>query len=202
MKSSLPIILAATGASGAPYFMNLLRFLVNNNFKIHLVLSTNAISVIEYETGLKLSTDEQIITESLLKYLSYPDNDNLIVNNINDLSAPIASGSYKTQGMIILPCSVNTLSAIKNGIAGNLITRAASVCIKEGRKLILSPREMPFSCIDLENMYYLAIRGVKIIPPCPAFYNKPNSIDDMVDFVVGKILDSFEVGNDLYKRWQ
>ena len=119
----------------------------------------------------------------------------------SDLNAPISSGSYKTDGMLVVPCSMKTLSSIASGFAGNLIERAADVSIKEGRKLLLSPREMPFSAIHLENMLKLSRLGVIIAPPVPAFYHKPDSVEDISDFITGKILDSMGIHNGLFKRW-
>jgi 4-hydroxy-3-polyprenylbenzoate decarboxylase len=118
------------------------------------------------------------------------------------MEAPIASGSFKTDGMLIVPCSMKTLSGIANGYANNLIERTADVTIKEGRALLLSPREMPFSAIHLENMLKLARIGVKIVPPVLAFYHKPKKIDDIVDFIAGKILDAVGVEHEIYRRWE
>jgi 4-hydroxy-3-polyprenylbenzoate decarboxylase len=115
--------------------------------------------------------------------------------------APVASGSFKTDGMFVVPCSMKTLAGIANGYADNLIQRAADVVIKEGRPLLLSPREMPFSAIHLENMLKLARLGVKIAPPIPAFYHKPKSLDDMVSFIVGKMLDAFGIEHEIFRRW-
>jgi 4-hydroxy-3-polyprenylbenzoate decarboxylase len=115
--------------------------------------------------------------------------------------APIASGSFKTDGMLIVPCSMKTLAGIASGYAHNLIERAADVTIKEGRRLLLSPREMPFSAIHLDNMLSLARLGVMIAPPVPAFYSHPEKIDDVVNFVVGKILDCMGIDHRLFPRW-
>jgi len=118
------------------------------------------------------------------------------------LAARVASGSFRTDGMIIAPCSMKTLSAIANGYADNLIARAADVTIKEGRKLIIVPRETPLSQIHLRNMLTLSELGVAIIPPIPAFYHKPNSIEDIVNHSVGKVLDNLNIEHYLYKRWE
>ncbi|MCX8070129.1 MAG: UbiX family flavin prenyltransferase, partial [Thermodesulfovibrionales bacterium] len=131
----------------------------------------------------------------------YFDTDNIISYDYKDFYSPIASGSFQTSGMFVVPCSVKTLSGIANGYGQSLIERAADVTIKEGRKLLLSPREMPFSAIHLENMLKLARLGVIIAPAVPAFYQRPKNIDDLIDFFCGKMLDSFGISNNLYSRW-
>jgi 4-hydroxy-3-polyprenylbenzoate decarboxylase len=118
------------------------------------------------------------------------------------MEAPVASGSFMTNGMLVVPCTMKSLSGIANGYANNLIERAADVTIKEGRPLLLSPREMPFSAIHLENMLKLARLGVRIAPPVPAFYHGPKDLDGVIDFIVGKILDSFGVEHELFRRWK
>jgi len=118
-----------------------------------------------------------------------------------NLSAPFASGSFRTDGMFIVPCSMKTLSGVANGYTENLIQRAADVTIKEGRRLVISPREMPFSAIHLENMLKLARLGVRIAPPVMGFYHKPRTIEDMVDFAAGKILDLMGIEHDIFRRW-
>jgi 4-hydroxy-3-polyprenylbenzoate decarboxylase len=120
----------------------------------------------------------------------------------DNLAAPISSGSFRTGAMFVVPCSMKTLSGIANGYANNLIERSADVVLKEGRKLILAPREMPLNAIHLENMLKLSRIGVTIAPPIPAFYQKPKSMDDIVDFVAGKLLDSADIDHTLFKRWE
>ena len=122
--------------------------------------------------------------------------------NEQNMAAPISSGSFKHDGMFIVPCSMKTLSGVAQGYTENLIQRAADVTIKEGRPLLLSPREMPFSAIHLENMLKLARLGVKIAPPVPGFYHSPKTIDDLVDFMAGKILDAMGIEHNIYKRWK
>lgn len=184
------LILAITGASGIIYGIRLLDEL-SKNFEVSVILSKNAIQVIKHEIGI----------ESLHEFKQRFNKPNIKIYSENDIDASVASGSYKTRGMFIVPCSMKTLSSIASGYADNLITRAADVTIKEGRKLIISPREMPLSSIHLENMLKLAKIGVIIAPPVPAFYHKPNTIDDIVNFIVGKLLDSMGIENQLYRRW-
>lgn len=194
-------ILAITGASSSIFGIKLLEELLKTS-EVHLVISANTFPIIKAETGIDWSYEESSELkkrESIIR--GHFNTDRLFFYEDNYMWAPIASGSFKTDGMLIVPCSMKTLSGIANGYANNLIERAADVTIKEGRPLLLSPREMPFSAIHLENMLKLARLGVKIAPPVPAFYHNPKSIDDIVDFVVGKILDSLDIENYLFKRW-
>ena len=181
-----PIVVAMTGASGTPYGLKLVQALTSMGHEVILVISDHARIVLKKELDL-----------------DFPDMDhpNITFMNYHDISAPIASGSFQTRGMIICPCSMSTLGEIANGISRNLIARAADVSIKEGRKLLLVPREMPFSPIHLENMLKLSKIGVTIMPAAPGFYHKPKNIDDLVTFVAGKILDHFGVEHELFKRW-
>jgi len=185
-------IVAITGASGILYGFKLVEELIKS-FEVELILSESAILVINHETELKINNFEEFKEK-----FSLP---NLNVYSEKQINSPFASGSYKTEGMFIVPCSMKTLSAIANGYADNLITRTADVMIKEGRRLIISPREMPLSAIHIENMLKLARLGVTIAPPIPAFYNKPESIEDIINFVVGKLLDCSGIENNLYRRW-
>lgn len=189
MKS---IVIAITGASGIIYGLKLLDHLLKN-FIVELILTDSFVTVMKHEINLSISKVDD--------FKKLYNIDNLVVYSEKDISAPMASGSHITEGMFIVPCSMKTLSAIANGYADNLITRTADVMIKEKRKLIISPREMPFSAIHLENMLKLARLGVVIAPPIPAFYNNPQTIDDMVNFVVGKLLDCMGIENDVYRRW-
>lgn len=146
----------------------------------------------KYETGLTLDDAVQNFKKISEKISIY---------DINNMFAPIASGSYKSDGMIIIPCSMGTLSSIACGISSNLIHRSADVCLKERRKLIIVPRETPFNLIHLKNMASLSEMGAYIVPAVMTFYNKPTSIDDMINFIIGRVLDILEIENDLYNRW-
>lgn len=200
-------ILAITGASGSIFGIRLLEELLKVS-EVHLVISSNTFQIIKDETGIDWTTKSQQSavsgqqskkTEDIIR--KYFKTERLFFHEDRQMKAPIASGSFKTDGMLVVPCSMKTLSGIANGYANNLIERAADVVIKEGRSLLLSPREMPFSAIHLENMLKLARLGVKIAPPVPAFYHKPKNLDDIVNFIVGKILDSFGIEHKLFKRW-
>jgi len=197
MKS---FIVAVTGASGSIYGIRLIEGLLKSKHKVYLVISKQAFSIIKIETGINWTGNTASeIEKKIQKYFS---SENIKYYSENNLSAPFSSGSFITDGMFVVPCSMKTLSGIANGYANSLIERAADVMLKEGRRLILSPREMPFSAVHLENMLKLARLGVKIIPPIPAFYHKPKNIKDIIDFVVGKILDSAEVRHNIFKRWK
>jgi len=192
--------IAITGASGAPYGLRLLQELVKGGHTVSLCMSREGISILHDETGLMLKgseTDIQNILERTLRaekgQFRYFEEENLY--------APIASGSSKVDAMIVMPCSMKTLASIAHGFASNLIERAADVMLKEKRKLIIVPRETPLSAVHLRNMLALAELGCHIIPAMPAFYHHPKSIQDMVDFIVGRVMDSLGLENDLSPRW-
>ncbi len=174
-----------TGASGVQYGIRLLEVL-DGNEETHLVLSKEARELVELETDVNVG-------DLLRKATFHYEND--------DFMAPIASGSYRWDAMVIVPCTMKTLAGVANGYADTLIGRAADVTLKEGRRLILVPREMPVSLIHLENMVKVGQAGAVVMPACPGFYNKPKTIDDLVDNVVGRILDQLGIDNDVYRRW-
>lgn len=181
-----PYIVAITGASGAIYGVRLLQVLAEAGIPVELVISDTAKIVIKEE----ITGDGHLFGDR-----------HIHTNDFHDFTAPIASGSYPVEGMVIIPCSMGTLGAIASGLSQNLIHRAADCAIKESRKLILVPRETPLSAIHLENMLKLARLGVKIVPPMPAFYSAQKSIQDLVDFVVGKVMDQMGIPHTLYPRW-
>ncbi|MFV1984985.1 MAG: flavin prenyltransferase UbiX [Thiohalomonadales bacterium] len=199
-NSQPTITLAFTGASGAPYGLRLLNCLLKSERHVNLVISKAGQMVLSMESELKIPSrpgDAQ-------KYLSSHFNlksDLLKVYARDDWMAPIASGTGCTDAMVICPCTVGTLSAVANGASDNLITRAADVIIKEQRKLIMVIRETPLSAIHLENMLKLVRIGVTIMPANPGFYQKPNSIADLVDFMVARILDHLSIEHDLVRKW-
>ncbi len=187
-------ILAITGASGSVFGIRVLGELLKNS-EVHLVISSNTFPIIHDETGIDWSAD----TEGAVR--RHFGTDRLFFHEDRRMEAPVASGSFLTEGMLVVPCSMKTLAAVSHGYANNLIERAADVTIKEGRRLLLAPREMPLSAIHLENMLRLSRLGVTIAPPIPAFYHRPESLDDIIDFVAGKILDSVGVEHFLFRRW-
>jgi 4-hydroxy-3-polyprenylbenzoate decarboxylase len=191
-------ILAISGASGSLFGIRLLEHLIKRS-EVHLIISSQSFSIISHETGIDWSAGTD--TQKEKKIRAYLKSKRVYYHNELNLASPLSSGSFITHGMLVVPCSMKTLSGIAHGYANNLTERAADVTIKEGRPLLLSPREMPFSAIHLENMLKLARLGVTIAPPVPAFYQNPGSLDDMVDFVVGKIMDSFGIRHTLFKRW-
>lgn len=183
----MEIVIGVTGATGTIYAVKLLEALKDiENVNTHLIMSEWAIQNLEIETDYALDYLEDLST--------------YVYDNKN-LGSKTSSGSFVTDGMIILPCSMKTLSSIANGYDDNLISRSAGVTIKEGRKLILCPRESPLSAIHLENMLKLSRIGVRIVPPMPAFYNKPKDIEEIINHHVMKILDQFGIQYDIAKRW-
>lgn len=191
-------VLSITGASGAVFGIRLLEYLASGS-EVHLVISSGSFPIIKHETGLDWSGDNEAAVERTIR--AFAGSDHVLYHHEYDLAAPVSSGSFITDGMFVVPCSMKTLSGIANGYANNLTERAADVAIKEGRPLLISPREMPLSALHLENMLKLARLGVKIAPPIPGFYHRPENVRDIVDFVVGKILDSFGIDHDLFRRW-
>ncbi len=180
----MKIVIGITGASGIVYATTLLKYLEVE--ETHLILSKNAECLLEHELDLSVN--------DVIKLADY-NYDN------SDLSVSISSGTVKYDAIVIIPCSTSTLSKIASGVTDNLITRVADVCLKEHRKLILVPRETPLNTIHLQNMAKLSSLGVVILPAMPAFYTKPEKIEDMVNFIVGKVLDALGIAHELYTSW-
>ena len=187
-------IIGITGASGSIYSLRLLEVLLKQGHEVHLVATHNGLKVFNYETGKTITKDA---FSCFGKYSG-----TLNIHDVDDLFAPISSGSFKTDGMAVIPCSMSALGEISAGASKNLLGRAADVCIKERRRLVLVPRETPLSSIHLRNMLTLSELGVIILPAMPGFYHKPETLDDMVDFVVSRVLDSLGIENDLYEKWR
>ncbi len=196
----VPIALAVTGASGALYALRLLRALVEAGEPLYVMISAPGQVVVSMETELTLPGRPAEAERLLTAHLG-ASKGQLQVFGREEWTAPVASGSSAPRAMVVCPCTMGTLANIANGASTCLIDRAADVVIKEGRKLILVPRETPFSAIHLENMLKLARLGVVILPPNPGFYHSPATLDDLVDFVVARILDQLGIDNDLAPRW-
>jgi 4-hydroxy-3-polyprenylbenzoate decarboxylase len=182
------IILAVTGASGMPYAVALAKEISRNaDLELHLVLSDAARKVLELESDV--SADEL----SAMAHTAYPQ---------DDLTAGPASGSWRNAGMIVCPCSMASLAAIANGLGSNLIHRAADVALKEGRKLVLVPRETPLSEIHLKNLLAAKQAGAAILPACPGFYSRPKTIDDLAGFIAARALDLLDIPHAISNRWK
>ncbi len=199
-KQLPPITLAITGASGAPYALRLLQCLVAAQRNVYVLISKAAQVVIATETDFKLPGTQQKMQAHLTDVFKAKEGQ-IQVFGREQWFAPVASGSGRNGPMVVCPCSTGTLSAIATGASNNLIERAADVAIKEKRDLILVPRETPFSPIHLENMLKLANWGVTIMPASPGFYHEPKSIEDLVDFMVARILNHLKIEQTLMPFW-
>ncbi|HEX9845753.1 MAG TPA: UbiX family flavin prenyltransferase [Candidatus Nitrosotenuis sp.] len=180
------LVIGMTGSTGVVYGVRALEVLKECKIETHLVITEWAKKCLAMETDYKFDDVKSLAT-------SYSDDSNL--------ASGISSGTYKTDGMIVIPCSMKTLSSIANGYDETLVARAAGVTLKESRRLVLVPRETPLTAINLENMLKLARLGVVILPPVPGFYTRPKSIEQIIDHTVGKCLDQFDIEHNLYKRW-
>jgi 4-hydroxy-3-polyprenylbenzoate decarboxylase len=194
--SSNDLVVAMTGASGAPYAVRLLQVLGRVGRTIHLSISPSAAQVLHEELGLNVVIDR--FDPAVFGGLG-PGR--LIYHHYQDFTAGVASGSFPTGGMIIIPCSMSTLGAIAGGMTTNLITRAADVHLKERRKLIVVPRETPLSLIHLENMVKVTRAGAVVLPAMPGWYHQPRRLHDLIDFVVARICDQLDIPNSLMTPW-
>jgi len=195
------LVLAVTGASGSAYAVRLLEALLTARRRVHLVFSAAGLQVLKHELGLSINAGRFEVASLLPHRTSAADNELVTLHDGRDYSAGIASGSFRTGGMVICPCSMGTLSSVAHGLSTNLIQRAADVHLKERRKLVVVPRETPLGSIQLENMKRLSDAGAVILPAMPGFYHNPQSLDDLVDFVVARICDQLDVPHDLTRRW-
>ena len=194
------VTLAMTGASGACYGLRLLETLLQAGHAVRLLVSNAGRIVLATESDLHLPSRPKEMEQALARRYGAASGQ-LRVYGIQEWMAPIASGSNPSTAMVVCPCTTGTLGALAAGASDNLIERAADVMIKEDRPLVLVPRETPFSVIHLENMLRLARLGVVILPPNPGFYHHPQKIEDLVDFVVARILDRLGIAHDLMPRW-
>jgi len=180
------IVVGMSGASGAILGIRLLQYFSDSEFETHLVISGSAVRTIELETNWHVDDVKKLAD---------------VVHDFHDIGASIASGSFRTRGMAIIPCSMKTMSALANSFNTNLLIRAADVTLKERRRLVVVPRESPLHCGHLDLMAKVErLRGM-IVPPFMTFYHRPESIEDMINHLVGKVLDCFHIDNDLFKRW-
>jgi 4-hydroxy-3-polyprenylbenzoate decarboxylase len=193
------LVLALTGASGSIYGVRLCRALLDAGCRVTLLLTPTGAAVLKEECGLDWRGDEATVTAAVQAY--YGERERLAYHGADNLFAAVASGSSTADAMVVCPCSMGSLGRIAAGLSSTLLERVADVILKEGRTLLLVPRETPLSAIHLENMLKLARLGVRLVPPMPAFYHHPQSLEDLVDFVVGKVLDQLGVEHRLYKRW-
>ncbi len=181
------LIVAITGATGAIYGVQLLRRLRElPDIETHLLLSSAGVLNVHQELDMKRGDVEALAH---------------VVHNVNDIGASVASGSFATAGMVVAPCSMKTLGAIANGLADNLIARAADVCLKERRRVVLLARETPLNLAHIRNMEAVTLMGGVIFPPVPAFYQRPRSLEEMVDHTLARVLDLFDIEHDLAPRW-
>jgi 4-hydroxy-3-polyprenylbenzoate decarboxylase len=194
------IVVGITGASGAVYATRLLEILLRAGRRVHLTISPAGVEVLKTELGLSVDLDKFDSVQLGLP-VERVGPGTLAYHHYRDYSAPIASGSFLTAGMVICPCSMGTLASVANGLSTNLIQRAADVHLKERRKLIVVPRETPLGSIQLENMKRLSDAGGVVLAAMPGFYHHPQSISDLIDFVVGRILDQLGIEKDLTRRW-
>ncbi|MEA2093398.1 MAG: flavin prenyltransferase UbiX [Pseudomonadota bacterium] len=200
MHTRNTISLAMTGASGAQYGLRLLECMLQAGRRVYLMISAPGQVVIGMETEFKLP-GRPVEIQRVLSERYGANQGQLQVFGREEWTAPVASGSSPPDAMVICPCTMGTLSAVAGGASKNLIERAADVILKEGRKLVIVPRETPFSAIHLENMLRLARLGVSVLPANPGFYHKPAGINDLVDFVVARILDQLGVDHEISHRW-
>jgi len=183
----MKFVVGITGASGSIYGIRLIEVLSSAGHEVHAVVTRSGWQVLAHECQVDSSLLKKKVTA---------------LYDIDAIGASIASGSFLLDAMIVAPCSMKTLGSIANGISDNLLTRAADVALKEGRPLVMVPRETPLHAIHLANMLKLAQMGVRIIPACPAFYHQPETIDDLVNMLVGKICDTLHIEHNLFTRWQ
>ena len=193
------IVVGITGASGSIYGLRLIEELLRAEKQVTVLLTNAGRQVTEFETGLVLAEEPQQCLEQLKEY--FKADSGLECYALNNFFAPVASGSSAPDAVVICPCSMGTLGRIAAGLSDNLFERVADVALKEQKKLLLVPRETPFNQIHLENLLRLSKVGAQILPAMPGFYQQPATVADLVDFVVGKILDSLEVKHQLFSRW-
>jgi flavin prenyltransferase len=200
-KTDRPIILGITGASGLVYAVRTLKYLLNSHYSVNLVASKATYQVWKAENNIQMPAEPEK-QEQFWREQADAWDGKLTCHPATDVGATIASGSFRTLGMLVIPCSMSTVAKLAAGLSTDLLERAADVQLKEGRKLIVVPRETPFSLIHLRNLTTLAEAGARIVPAIPAWYHNPQTIEDLVDFVVARALDQLDIDCVPLQRWQ
>ncbi|HEY9640793.1 MAG TPA: flavin prenyltransferase UbiX [Coleofasciculaceae cyanobacterium] len=202
LPTALPLILGVTGASGLVYAVRALKFLLEADYTIELVASKSTYMVWQAEDNIRMPVEAMQQEQFWRQQAGVASGGKLYCHPWGDVGANIASGSFRTIGMVIMPCSMSTVGKLAAGLSGDLLERAADVQLKEGRKLVIVPRETPFSLIHLRNLTTLAEAGARIVPAIPAWYHHPQTIEDLVDFVIARALDQLGIDCVPLKRWE
>lgn len=196
-----PLILGITGASGLIYAVRALKFLLEADYSIELVASKSTYTVWQAEQNIRLPPEPDQQEHFWRQQAGVSQGGRLVCHRWGDVGAAIASGSFRTLGMVIIPCSMSTVAKLAAGLSSDLLERAADVQLKEGRQLVLVPRETPFSLIHLRNLTTLAEAGARIVPAIPAWYHQPQTIEDLVDFVIARVFDQLDIDCIPIHRW-
>lgn len=202
LSKEKPLIIGISGASGLLYAVRTLKFLLEAEYTIDVVASKGSYMVWQAENNIRMPAEPDLQEQFWREQAGVLTLGKLRCHRWGDVGATIASGSFRTQGMLIIPCSMSTVAKLANGLSSDLLERAADVQIKEGRPLVIVPRETPFSLIHLRNLTTLAETGVKIVPAIPAWYHKPQTIEDLVDFVIARSLDQLDIDCVPLNRWE
>lgn len=198
---SRPLILGITGASGLIYAIRAIKFLLEADYAVELVASKSTYMVWQAEQSIRMPLESAQQEQFWRQQAGVETGGKLHCHPWGDVGANIASGSFRTQGMIVMPCSMSTVAKIATGLSSDLLERAADVQLKEGRPLVIVPRETPFSLIHLRNLTTLAEAGARIVPAIPAWYHNPQTVNDLIDFVVARVLDQLDIQCVPIKRW-
>lgn len=201
-SNSLPLILGVSGASGLIYAVRALKFLLDAGYAIDLVASKSTYMVWQLEQNIRMPLEPAQQEQFWRQQAGVETKGKLLCHPWGDIGANIASGSFRTLGMVVIPCSMSTVAKLATGLSSDLLERSADVQLKEGRKLVIVPRETPFSLIHLRNLTTLAEAGVRIVPAIPAWYHNPQTVEDLVDFVVARTLDQLDIDCIPIQRWQ
>lgn len=197
-----PIVIGVSGASGLIYAVRTVKYLLDANYTVDLVASKATYQVWQAEQTIRMPPEPQKQELFWRSQAEVETKGTLRCYSATDVGAGIASGSFRTQGMLVIPCSMSTVAKLAHGLSGGLLERAADVHLKEGRKLVVVPRETPFSLIHLRNLTALAEAGARIVPAIPAWYHQPQTVEDLVDFVIARALDQFDLDCVPLNRWQ